>query len=150
MVVIWPTIDFEVNRRGVEYSTGPQHSIFKKYIISAFKRRVGRPHIFKRKKKGAVSILKRQKKHPEEPFARRVSIWINQKKIDFLQKSHFFAIFRENPFFRKLPFWLQKGIKNWNFVDANIFFGKYGPSAFQNPSDHPFMTFGYDFRPFWR
>jgi len=34
------------------------------------------------------------------------------KKNRFFAKIAFFAIFRENPFFRKLPFWIQKGIKN--------------------------------------
>ena len=48
-----------------------------------------------------------------------------------------------------IPFWLQKGIKNWKFVDANIFFEKYGPSAFQNRSRNPSTISGYDFMLIW-
>ena len=44
-----------------------------------------------------------------------------------------------------LPFWLQKGIKICKFVDANNFFKKYGPSAFQNRSWNVSTTSGYDF-----
>ena len=48
-----------------------------------------------------------------------------------------------------IPFWFQKGIKNWNFVDANIIFGKYGSSAFQNRSDHPYIVFRSKSMTFW-
>ena len=48
-----------------------------------------------------------------------------------------------------IPFWFQKGIKNWNFVDANFIFEKYGPSAFQNRSDHPRITFRSKSMTFW-
>ena len=39
-----------------------------------------------------------------------------------------------------LPFWLQKGIKVCEFVDVNIFFKKYGLSAFQNRSQNVSTT----------
>ena len=48
-----------------------------------------------------------------------------------------------------IPFWFQKGIKNWNFVDANIIFEKYGSSAFQNRSDHPYIFFRSNSMSFW-
>ena len=52
--------------------------------------------------------------------------------------------------FRKyeIPFWLQKSIKNTNFVDANVIFLKYGPSAFQNRSGNVFWTFSSYFTTF--
>ena len=43
-----------------------------------------------------------------------------------------------------LPFWFQKGMKNTKSVDAINIFGKYESSAFQNRSDHPSRTSGYD------
>ena len=48
-----------------------------------------------------------------------------------------------------LPFWFQKGIKIWNFVDATYIFGKYESSAFQNRSQNILSTSGYDFMSFW-
>ena len=48
-----------------------------------------------------------------------------------------------------LPFWFQKGIKIWNFVDATNIFGKYESSAFQNRSQNILSTSGYDFMTFW-
>ena len=44
-----------------------------------------------------------------------------------------------------IPFWVLKGVKNCNFVDAIFIFKKYGPSAFQNRSDHPAATPSHDF-----
>ena len=48
-----------------------------------------------------------------------------------------------------IPFWFQKGIKNWNFVDANLIFGKYGPSAFQNRCDRSYIDFRSKSMTFW-
>ena len=48
-----------------------------------------------------------------------------------------------------LPFWFQKGIKFWKFVDATNIFEKYEPSAFQNRSDHSSGTSGYDSMTCW-
>ena len=42
-------------------------------------------------------------------------IWTNFKKIVFLEKMHFLRFFGQNPNFKKLPFWLQKGIKKLKF-----------------------------------
>ena len=51
--------------------------------------------------------------------------------------------------FTSIPFWLQKGIKIYKFVDANKIFGKYGPWAFQNRSRNVSATSSYDFMPIW-
>ena len=48
-----------------------------------------------------------------------------------------------------IPFWFQKGTKNVKFVDANLIFEKYGPSAFQNRSDHPYIVFRSKSMTFW-
>ena len=48
-----------------------------------------------------------------------------------------------------LPFWFQKGLKIQNFVDAINSYWKYGPSAFQNRSNHHSATFRTDFKHFW-
>ena len=48
-----------------------------------------------------------------------------------------------------IQFWVLKGVKNWNFVDAIFIFRKYGPSAFQNRSDHPSATPSHDFMISW-
>ena len=68
-----PQMEFKSILRAVEYSEGSQNFIFEKYNISAFKRRLGHPYIFMRKLFEHISIWKRQKIHPGDPFARRVS-----------------------------------------------------------------------------
>ena len=51
--------------------------------------------------------------------------------------------------FWSLPFWFQKGSKIQNSVDAINSYLKYGPSAFQNRSNHHSATFRTDFKHFW-
>ena len=55
---------------------------------------------------------------PKTHFRPNFIIWPNSGYVvenSILPTNHFFAIFRKNPIFRKLPFWLQKGIKKLNF-----------------------------------
>ena len=47
--------------------------------------------------------------------------------------------------FSIIPFWVLKGMKICNFVDAIFIFEKYGPWAFQNRSGNVATTFRYDF-----
>ena len=47
------------------------------------------------------------------------------------------------------PFWFQKGIKIWKFVDATYIFGNYESSAFQIRSQNFLSTSGYDFMSSW-
>ena len=70
-----PQVTFTVYFGGVEYSTGPIFFGFKKYMISAFERRVERPYTIIRKKTALLWIQKTQKNHPEGGFDMRVSIF---------------------------------------------------------------------------
>ena len=76
--------------------------IFQKWVLNTFQHR---------------NIVKNDFLMPKDHFSTHIryfhTLWTSSWKSWFLSEIRFFAIFRKNLIFRKLPFWLQKGIKNF-------------------------------------
>ena len=89
-----------------------------------------------RKAKEYVWKHKKRTTHRENilrPFLESPRLTLSNSKLfrriwHFLQPERYSSIFTEKrDIFTLIPFWLQKGIKIHNFVDANMIFRKYGP-----------------------